>query len=364
MLYECQVSGFQVLACDLVRPLSGAESASDYSHLGLFFLCAPLPTSLRKVLTMMKLYAAAAAAVLAFSVQAQTAFPSKPVTIVIPFQAGGPADIIARIMAPKLQQELGQPVVIDNRPGGNSNIGHAAVARAPNDGHTVLYVAGGIVTNPSLFSSPMVDPFKELTPVSQLTTFSYVLIAHPSFKPRTLAELVAEAGRRPVTCASGGALPAFGCDWLRSITGKDVVHVRYKGTQALNELIGGHIDTMIDLFNTSLPHIRSGAVRPIAVTRSERGEPLPEVPTFSETLPSFVLEGWHGIMAPAGTPADRVERLNVAFTRVLADPQVRERISEGYVYVTPKPSAEFGRLLRREFDKYARIVREAGIKPE
>ncbi|WP_439589523.1 Bug family tripartite tricarboxylate transporter substrate binding protein [Hydrogenophaga sp.] len=313
---------------------------------------------------MKKFTIALLAASFAAAVPAQATFPSKPVTLVIPFSAGGPADIIARTIAPRLQQELGQPIVIDNRGGGNGNIAHAMVARAPADGHTLVYVAAGIVTNPSLFSGPMVDPFKELAPVAQLTTQSYVLLAHPSFKPRTLAELLAEAGRRPVTCASGGALPSFGCDWLRSISGKDVVHVRYKGTQALTDLMGGHVDTMIDLFNTALPQIRSGAVRPIALTRGERGQPLPDLEVFSETLPGFVLEGWHGIMAPAGTPPERIERLNAAFARALADADVRSRISESYIDVTPKSAAEFGKVLRQDFDKYARIVRDAGIKPQ
>ncbi|TFZ02586.1 tripartite tricarboxylate transporter substrate binding protein [Ramlibacter henchirensis] len=291
-------------------------------------------------------------------------FPSRPITLVIPFSAGGPADIIARTIAPKLQEELGQPIVVDNRAGGNGNIAHALVARAPADGHTLLYVAPGIVTNPSLFKAAQVDPFKELTPVAQLTTQSYVMIAHPSFKPRTLPELIAAADTGQVTCASGGGLPAFACDWLRSTTKKNITHVRYKGTQALNDLVGGHVNVMVDLFNTALPQVRAGTVRPIALTRATRGQPLPDVPVFAETLPGFVLQGWHGIMAPAGTAADRVERLNAAFTRALADPAVRQKITDSFIEVTPTSAAAFAETLKRDYEKYARIVKEAGIQPD
>ena len=291
-------------------------------------------------------------------------FPSKPITLVIPFSPGGPADIIARTIVPKLQEELGQPIVVDNRGGGNGNIAHALVARAPNDGHTLLYVAPGIVTNPSLFKASQVDPFKELAPVAQLTTQSYVLIAHPSFKPRTLAEVIAAADTGQVTCASGGGLPAFACDWLRSMTRKNITHVRYKGTQALNDVIGGHVNVMVDLFNTALPQLRAGTVRAVALTRAERGQPLPDVPVFAETLPGFVLQGWHGIMAPAGTPPDRIARLNAAFVRALADAGVRQKITDSFIEVTPTSAAAFGDTLRRDFDKYARIVTDAGFQPE
>ena len=292
------------------------------------------------------------------------AFPAKPVTLVVPFSPGGPADIIARTVSPQVEAALGQPVVIDNRAGGNGNIGHAAVARAAPDGYTILYAAPGLVTNPAQFKAPMVNPLKELAPVAQLTSQSYLIVAHPSFKPRTLAEVIEMAKKAPVTCASGGGLPGFACDWLRSASGADITHVRYKGTQALTDVVAGHVNIMVDLFNTALPHVRSGALRPVALTRGERGQPLPDVPVVGETLPGFVLTGWHAILAPAGTPAPVVERLNGAFVKALDNPAVRKRITDGYVEVTPTSAAAFGKVLERDMERFARLVCEAGITPE
>jgi tripartite-type tricarboxylate transporter receptor subunit TctC len=152
------------------------------------------------------------------------AYPAKPIRWIVPFSAGGPADVIARVLGPGLNEALGQSVIIDNRPGGNSNIGHEAAARSAPDGYTILYVVPNIVTNPTLFKAPMVDPLKDLVPVAQLTSQSYVLLANPAFAPRTMAEVVAAARKGGVTCASGGGLPTFGCEWLRSMTKADFVH--------------------------------------------------------------------------------------------------------------------------------------------
>jgi tripartite-type tricarboxylate transporter receptor subunit TctC len=293
------------------------------------------------------------------------AYPSKPIRWIVPFSAGGPADVIARVLGPGLNEALGQSVIIENRPGGNSNIGHDAAARAAPDGYTILYVVPNIVTNPTLFKAPMVDPLKELVPVAQLTSQSYVLLANPAFAPRTMADIVAAARKGGVTCASGGGLPTFGCEWLRSMSKADFVHVPYKGNApALNDLIGGQVNILIDLFNTALPQVKAGTVRAVALTRAARGQPLPELPVIAETLPGFVLVGWHGVMAPAGTPPAIVERLNAAFVKALANPDVRKRINDTFIEVTPTTAAEFGKVLEDDFAKYARIVREAGIKPE
>lgn len=298
------------------------------------------------------------------STAAAQAWPSKPIRWVVPFAAGGPADVIARSLGPRLAETLGQPVIIDNRAGGNSNIGHDAAAKAPPDGYTILYVVPNIVTNPVLFKVA-VDPMKELTPVAQLTSQTYVLLAHPAFGPKTMPEIVAEAKTKGITCASGGGLPTFGCEWLRSMTKADIVHVPYKGNApALNDLIGGQVNLLIDLFNTALPQIRAGTVRPVALTAAQRGMPLPELPVIAETMPGFVLVGWHGVMAPAGTPAPIVERLNAALGKALSEPEVRKRITDSYIEVTHGTAADFGRVLQDDLAKYARITREAGIKPE
>mgnify|MGYP002620231016 CR=1 FL=1 len=297
-------------------------------------------------------------------VQAASEYPRRPVRWVVPFTAGGPADVIARIIAPKLGEVLGQQVVIENRTGGNSNIGHEAVARAEPDGHTILYVVPNIVTNPSLYHVA-VDPIKELTPVSQLTAQAYLLLAGDTFKASTVQEIIERARERGVTCASGGGLPGFGCEWLKSLTKADFVHVPFKGNApALTALIGGQVDILIDLFNTALPYVKAGRVRPVALTRAERGSPLPDLPVIAETLPGFVLVGWHGVMAPAGTPAPIVQKLNAAFAQALEDPEIRDRIRSGFIDVEHGTPEAFGRIIADDLQKYARITQAAGIKKQ
>lgn len=310
---------------------------------------------------------AAGAAALLFSLGALAQeFPSKPIRWVVPFSAGGPADIFARTIQPKLAEALGQPVIIENKAGGRSNIGHSDVARSEPDGYTILYVVPNIVTNPSLFRN-MVDPLKEVAPVTRITAQSYVLVANKDFAPKTVADIIAQAKAKPgsVSCASGGGLMTFGCEWLKTMTKADFIHVQYKGNApAMNDLLGGQVNILFDLFNTSLPQIRADKIRPVALTGSKRGEPLPGLPTISETLPGFVLEGWHGVMAPVGLPRPVLDKLNRAFHTALSDPGVAKRITDSYSDVAPTTPEEFGRIIREDFAKYAQIVKEAGIKPE
>ncbi|MDB6001146.1 MAG: tripartite tricarboxylate transporter substrate binding protein [Rhizobacter sp.] len=308
----------------------------------------------------------AAAALASLGVaHAQSSYPNKPIRWVVPFAAGGPADLIARALGPKLNEALGQQVIIDNRGGGNSNIGHEIAARAAPDGYTILYVVPNVVTNPVLFKSTSVDPLKDLVPVAQLTTQSYVLMAAKNFAPKNMAEILAKAKGGGVTCASGGGLPTFGCEWLRSSTKADFLNVPYRGNApALTDLMGGQVDILIDLFNTALPQIKAGSVKAIALTGRKRGQPLPDLPVINETLPDFVLLGWHGVMAPAGTPAPIIERLNAAFVKALGDPGVRKLITDTFIDVTPTSAAEFGKVVKEDFAKYQRIAHDAGIKPE
>ena len=309
--------------------------------------------------------AIAAAIALSSAAHAQD-YPSKPVKWIVPFAAGGPADVFARMIQPKLAEDLGQPVVIENRAGAESNIGHAEAARAAPDGYTILYVVPNIVTNPSLFRN-MVDPLKQVAPVTRITSQAYVLVANNNFAPATLADIIAQAKAKPgsVSCASGGGLMTFGCAWLKTTTQADFIHVQYKGNgPALNDLLGGQVNILFDLFNTSLPQIRGGKIRPVALTGARRGEPLPGLPTIAETLPGFVLEGWHGIMAPVGLQRPVLDRLNRAFHVALSDPGVAKRITDSYSDVAPTTPEKFGEILREDFAKYAKIVQDAGIKTE
>ena len=292
-------------------------------------------------------------------------WPSKPIHWVVPFSAGGPADIFARAIQPKLVDALGQPVIIDNKPGAQSNIGHDFVARAEPDGYTILYVVPNVVTNPSLFRN-MVDPLTQLAPVTRITSQSYVLVANNDFAPKTVPEIIAAAkATGKVSCASGGGLMTFGCAWLKTMTQADFINVQYKGNgPALNDLMGGQVNILFDLFNTSLPQIRAGRIRPVALTGPKRGEPLPGVPTITESLPGFVLVGWHGVMAPVGLPRPVLDKLNQAFRVALSDKDIAKRITDSYSEPAPTTPEEFGEIIKEDFAKYARIVKDAGIKVE
>lgn len=293
-------------------------------------------------------------------------FPSKPIRWVVPFAAGGPADIIARAIQPRLADALGQPVIIENKGGGNNNIGHAEVARAAPDGYSILYVVPNVVTNPILFKG-MVDPAKELTPVTRITSQAYILVANNNFPAKTLAEAIAMAKAKPgsVSCGSGGGLMSFGCEWVKTAAQVELIHVQYKGNApAMNDLLGGQITLLFDLFNSSLPQVRAGKIRPIALTGSKRGEPVPGLPIVAETIPGFVLEGWHGVMAPAGLPRPILDRLNKAFQSALADAAVTKRITDGQSEVAWTTPERFGEILREDAAKYAKIVKESGMKGE
>jgi len=292
-------------------------------------------------------------------------WPTKPIHWVVPFSAGGPADVFARAIQPKLADALGQPVIIDNKAGGQSNIGHEFVARADPDGYTILYVVPNVVTNPSLFRN-MVDPLKDLAPVTRITSQSYVLVANKDFEPKTVPEIVAAAkATGKVSCASGGGLMTFGCAWLKTMTKADFINVQYKGNgPALNDLMGGQVNILFDLFNTSLPQIRAGRIRAVALTGPRRGEPLPGVPAIAESLPGFVLVGWHGVMAPVGLPRPVLDKLNQAFRTALSDKDIAKRITDAYSEPAPTTPEEFGEIIKDDFAKYARIVKDAGIKAE
>jgi tripartite-type tricarboxylate transporter receptor subunit TctC len=308
--------------------------------------------------------AAGASLMLASLGAAAQGFPSQPIRFIVPYAAGGPADIIARAIQPKMQENLGQPVIIDNRPGGNANIGHELASRAAPDGYTIVYVVPNLVTNPLLYKH-MVDPEKDLAPVAKMTSQAYLLVANPGFPARTVGEIIDIARKTGVNCASGGGLPGFGCLWFKSYSKADFTHIQYKGNgPAMNDLVGGQVNIMIDLYNTALPQVNAGRARAIALTGHKRGMPLPELPVIGETIPGFALEGWHGVMTAPGTPAPIIDRLNQAIRYALADPVVAKRISETSIEVTPSSPAEFAATIKEDVAKYSRITRDAGIKPE
>lgn len=316
--------------------------------------------------TLAALAAAIACAAHSQNLTPGSAFPGKPVRWVVPFAPGGPIDVVARLLSPKLAERLGQPVIIENRAGAGGNIGTEVVIKAPPDGHTLLYVVPFLVTNPSfLKGSP--DPL-ELAPVIHMASNTMLLLASSAFAPKTVSEVVAQIRSNPgaVSCGSSGALPTVGCELLRSHARTDMIMILYKGNApALNALMSGEINLLFDSANTAAPQVKNGRVRAIASLNFKRGgEQFPDLPTVSETIPGFEFLAWHGVVAPKATPREIVQRLNREIAAVLASPEVRQRLTNtGFEIVASSPEA-FGERIRNDHGFYGKVAKDAGIKLE
>jgi tripartite-type tricarboxylate transporter receptor subunit TctC len=310
------------------------------------------------------------AAALLFSIactaQAQQ-WPSKPIRWIVPFAPGGPADVVTRIVAAGLGERVGQANIVENQPGASGNIAHANVAKAPGDGYALVFVVPSVITNP-FYMKAAIDPFRDLAPVIHLDNASMVLISHPSFAPKTVADVIAEIKAHPgrVSCGSSGALPSVGCELLRAHAGADMLMVMYKGNgPALNALMGGEINLLFDVVNIAVGHVKSGRVHAIASTAPRRGiGPLGDLPVMVETIPGFELVTWHGVMMSPATPRPLVERINRELNAVLQQPDVRERFANSGLQITGGTPEEFAAILRRDYDKYGAALRAAGVKPE
>jgi tripartite-type tricarboxylate transporter receptor subunit TctC len=294
-------------------------------------------------------------------------YPSRPIRWIVPYPAGGPTDLVARIVGQRLGERLKQSVLIDNRAGAFGNIGLEAAARAAPDGYTIVFGMTSLVLNP-IFYKLNFDPLTELTAVSQLTTVTYALLANADFPPRTLPELLTAARERPgaVTCGWGATLFQLGCELLNIQGRVNITLVPYKGNApAMNDLIGGQINLLFDPANTALAQTKSGRVRVIATANLKRSAgPFGGVPTVSETLPGFELSGWFGVLAPAATPRTIISRLNREIAAVLEEDEVRNRLVDSGLEVAHGSPEAFAEIIRRDHAKYLKIVQEAGIKPE
>jgi tripartite-type tricarboxylate transporter receptor subunit TctC len=294
-------------------------------------------------------------------------WPSKqPIKWIVPFPPGGPADLTARQIAPLLSERLGQTVVIDNRPGGNSNIGFEAGSRAAPDGYSMLFVVAGFVTNPHLYKLNW-DPLKDFVPVVQLNQLQIMLLASGKFPAKNLTEVVDQIKSNPgkIKCAWGGSiLLALGCETFK-VDGKlDLIVVPYKGSApAMNDLMGGHVDLMIEVMNTAVPQIKSGMVKPIAVLNTTKGRPpFAELPALNEFFPGFEMIPWQGIVMPAGTPKEIVERLNKEVTAVLQSQSMRQKYQETGLEFFPMSPDQYGQVLQRDFAKYEKLIKSSNFK--
>jgi tripartite-type tricarboxylate transporter receptor subunit TctC len=308
-------------------------------------------------------------AVTAGGVLAQ-AYPAKPVRVVVPFPPGGPTDIVARLMAPKMTEGLKQTVVIENRAGAGGIIGTEGVARSAPDGYTlVMGTIGGLAVSMSLQPNRGYDTLRDLAPITQAVNVTSILVTHPSVPAKSVKDLLALARARPGKLNYGssgaGTITHLAGELLKLMGGASIVHVPYKGgAPALTAIVSGEVDLTYENSLIIVPHIKSGKVRALAVTSSRRSKLMPELPAIAETLPGYGASGWYGLLAPAGTPREIVSRLNAEAVRALRAPEVAEKLSGQGAEPAPGTPEEFAGFIRSEIDKWAKVVKAANMKPE
>jgi tripartite-type tricarboxylate transporter receptor subunit TctC len=312
---------------------------------------------------------AAAALACGAVAHAQDRWPSKPIRYIVPFAAGGTTDVLGRLITPKLGEALGTTFVVENRPGAGGNVGSEALARSAPDGYTI---GGGTVSshaiNASLYPKMPYDNLRDFAPVALLVTVPNVLVVHPAVPATTVAELVAHGKANPgkLTCASAGngTSQHMSCELFKTMTGLDITHVPYKGSgPGIASVVAGETTMMFDNATIAVPQMKGGRVRAIGVTTAKRSPSLPEVPSLAEQgLAGYDVSSWQAVFAPAGTPKPIVDRLNAEIRRILATPEVRDKllaVASDPADTTPEQFAEF---VRAETEKWARVVKASGAK--
>nr|WP_245001849.1 tripartite tricarboxylate transporter substrate binding protein [Cupriavidus pinatubonensis] len=302
----------------------------------------------------------------ALSVAQAQSFPNKPIRVVVPYPPGGPTDIVARVVGQKLSEKLGQPLVVENRPGAGGNIGAEAVAKSAPDGYTLLVATTAHAINMTLFSKPGYDTRKDFAPVSMLTRGPLVLVTAPATPASNVAELIALAKAKPgqVTFASSGNGQSthLAAELFNSMAGIHMTHVPYKGSApALTDVMGGQATVMFDTMLSAMPFVRDGKLKALAITGATRSPAAPDTPTIAQAgLPGYEASAWNALLAPAGTPPAILNTLNGALKAVLQDPDVRARFaSQGFAAEWTEPAAT-ARIIGQEIDKWARVVKTSG----
>ena len=297
---------------------------------------------------------------------AQGVFPTKPVRLVLPYPPGGGTDVIARPLAAKLSENLGQQFIVENRGGAGGNIGMESVARAPADGYTiVMALTAQLAVNPSLYPKLPFDPIRDFAPITQLGSAPYVMLVHPTLPSRTVKEFIAIAKSRPneltFASAGNGSGAHLAGELLKSMTGIRLTHVPYKGAgPSLPDLIAGQVQSSFITYTSAGPQIRAGRVRAIGVTTLKRSPALPEVPAISETVAGYDSGVWYAVLAPAGTPRDIVMKLNAEINKALNSPDVRPRLMSEAMEPSGTTPEALGDYMKAEIAKWARVVKESG----
>jgi tripartite-type tricarboxylate transporter receptor subunit TctC len=296
-------------------------------------------------------------------------YPSRPVRIVVGLAPGGANDIVARLLGQRLSERLGQPFVIENRPGGGGNIATEAVVRAPADGYTLLMVGSYNAINATLYDNLNFNFIRDIAPVASIATNPLVMEVHPSVAAKTVPEFIAYAKANPgkINMASPGigSAPHLAGELFKMRAGVDMVHVPYRGgVPALTDLLGGQVQVYFPGTVSSIEYIKTGRLRALAVTAATRSEALPDLPTVGEFVPGYEASSWFGVGAPKATPAEIVDKLNKEINAGLADPKIKARFADlGGTPLVGSP-ADFGKLIAEETEKWGKVIRAANIKPE
>lgn len=321
-----------------------------------------IPVNRRNLL----LGAASLAATTALPAWAQS-YPSKPITLVVPFPPGGPTDLVARVLAQQLTQQLGQSVVIDNKPGANGNIGNAAVAKAAADGHTLLYNTSSIAVSPALYKSLAYHVERDFTPVALTAVVPLVLVVNPSLPVNSVGEFVAHAranpGKLSYGSAGNGNITHLAAHQMVRHFGLEVAHVPYKGSAPADmDLVAGQVQFMTDTINSVLPFIRDQKLKALAVTTPRRVALLPNVPTLAESgMPGFEAGAWQGVMAPAKTPEATVARLNAEILKALKSRAVLDKLEQQGAEPLGSTPAEYSAYVKKELARWGEVVKATGV---
>src|SRR6516164_5869400 len=310
---------------------------------------------------------AAALPTMSWIARAQS-YPTRPVRIVVGFPAGGGSDIVARLIGQWLSERLGQPFVVENRPGAATNIAAEAVVRSTPDGYTLLLFGSSSAINATLYDKLPFNLVRDIAPVAATNRVTYVMEVNPSVRAKTVPDFIAYAkvnpGKINMASAGNGSVQHVSGELFKIMTGVDMVHVPYRGgAPALTDLLGGQVQVMFDAMTGSIEYIRAGKLRALAVTTATRSEALPDLPTVNDFVPGYETSSWSGIGAPKNTRTEIIDKLNKEINAALADPKIKARLADLGSVPMPMSAADFGKLIAESVDKWGKVIRTANIKP-